>query len=73
MQKTIEFVHMEELFRKVPINTFDLINNYSEEVVTLKLESFRIKNEEIAFQPCRAALCSALQVTDEIGILEFHL
>ena len=37
--KTIEFVHMKELFRKLPISTFDLINYYAEEVVTFELQT----------------------------------
>jgi hypothetical protein len=41
--KCLHFVTKDFYRRKVPINTLDLINNYAEEVVTLKLESFRIK------------------------------
>ena len=35
--KTIEFVHIKELFRKLPISTYDLINYYEEEVVTFRI------------------------------------
>ena len=47
--KTIEFVHIKTLFRKVPINTYYLDNYYAKEVVTF--ESYRIRNSQKNWTP----------------------